>query len=71
MRQKAERVRHEKRREEIATQTEEECELMRSCLAERHKLAVQRYHAQCEMRKSQIKQAGYVCVCVCHDASIR
>lgn len=60
MRHRAERVRHERRREEISAQMEEERDVMRSSLAERHKQAVERYHAQCEMRRSQIKHAGYV-----------
>ena len=38
----------------------EEQELLQVSLAERHKRAVGRYHAQCELRRSLIKQAGYV-----------
>ena len=60
VRRRAEKVRHERRREEISAQIDEEREVMRSSLAERHKQAVERYHAQCEMRRSQIKHAGYV-----------
>ena len=32
--------------------------MLESAMAERHKQAVERYHTQCELRNSQIKQAG-------------
>lgn len=59
MRHKAERVRHEKRRQEIAAQSQEEQALLQSSVTERHRRAVERYRAQKEMRESQIRQARY------------
>ena len=58
LRREAEISRHKKRREELAAQTREEQELLQSATAERHKQAVERYHNQCGLKKSQIKQVG-------------
>ena len=56
-RREAERARHERRREELAAQSREERDLLQASLVQRHKQAVGRYHAQCELRRSLVKQA--------------